>query len=235
MPQLTATSALLDRVLAENPFLATPTARRSKRLVEVGDGPFPGAYEIGVAATEDEAIEHFALRFEAYDSHGYFNPDYEFELPLDHDECDLRAALFSARSLVTGKIHGAARLVLDSEHGLPMDDYLDLGQVRERVAREGGHGVRLAEFSRLISHPTGQRSLNRELVRSVLRFAADHGIEWLVGAGRCDIAHYYERWGFVPAEPRQEVLLTELDIPLQMPMPLYLHYMHVSWIRWENI
>lgn len=228
------TEGVLDRILCNNRFLESHAARRFRRLVDAGSGPLPGSYEIRVATRVEEILEQLGLRHRSYVSHDYLDPTHTFEGQLEFDRHDVASALFIARNRGTGELHAAARLAFPLEGRLPMEEYYSLEAFRQRIGYSGG--VTLVEFSRLLSHPTGQKELNRALVRTVFEFAVDQGVDYILGAGRCDIRRYYDKWGFRDVEPGLEIDLRGcVDTPLCSPIPVYPHYMHVSEIRWEKI
>lgn len=235
MTTLLAPSPALERVLTRNRFIDSPSATDWRREVEVEDGPCPGRYEIAVATSEPEILQHLELRYTAYSLHGYLNPDYSFPDDLEYETHDEDAALFLAREEGTSELRGVARLAYDVGGILPMDTYYSLDRFREEIGYREGGGIVLAEFSRLISHPTGQKALNRALVRSVFEFAVKTGATYVLGCGRCDIRSYYDKWGFHSFDPDLEIDLRQFDCQIQTPMPLYPHYMHVREIRWERI
>lgn len=226
------TRALLSRLLSSNRFLGSEVARRFRR--EVVD-PSGDRYTISIANTPDELVEHFRLRYVAYLSHDYLNPGYAFPDELEYDDDDLSAALFNVRNQRTGDLHGVARLAFDIAGHLPMDEYFSLDDLRDRIGYQQDPSLVLTEFSRLISHPVGQRAINKALVRSVFRFAVENDVDYIVGAGRVDIRHYYDKWGFQDVAPGVEIDLRTLDTTLYFPMRLYPHVMHTRNIRWECI
>lgn len=224
---------LLRELLRANRFLGDERAHQFYREVEVA-GAHAGSYEIRIATRPDQFLEAFRLRYVSYASNGYLNPAYDFPLDLEYDAHDAHAALFLARNVETGAVHGGARLVIEADGRLPIDSYYSLDPLRARLAGADDRPV-LAEFSRLISHPVGQRELNKALVRAVFGFAAEHAVDYIVGAGRVDIRHYYDKWGFRDVEPGLEFDFKDTPSPITPPMRVYPHYMHVSDVRWEHI
>lgn len=235
MNQLVDTVDVLDRILEDNRFSRSLAASRFRHRVEVSSGRCPGHFEIVVATRAKEMLEHFSLRYRSDLTQRYIGPTNTFENELEYDAHDRSSALFLARSLQSGKLHAVARLAFEENGLLPMDDYWSLEGLRERVGYHDRGGKTLAEFSRLISHPTRQKGLNRALVRAVFRFAIEQGVDYVVGAGRCDIRQYYDTWGFREVDPGAEIDPALLGGTRRCPVPLYAHYMHVSEIRWEAI
>ena len=215
----------LDDILQKNMFIDSAEAQEFSKK--------HGDFDFGIATKPLDMRDVFTIRFASYRDSGYLNPDFTFESELEFDEHDLTALLFYARNSDTGRLHGTGRLVVDAHGRLPMDDYYPLDTFREQIGYYRGE-AKLAEFSRLISHPTGQKELNKALVRFILEFASAH-IDYIVGFGRLDIKQYYDKWGFSDIVPYEPVDVSQSNGPLRPPMKFYPHYMHVSQIQWDKI
>ncbi len=235
MNQPGQTLDVLDRILEENPFNRSVSASQFRRQVQVSSGHCRGAFEIGVATRPEEMLEHFSLRYQSDLSQRYVEPSNPFEQELEYDDHDRSSALFLARGVESGQLNGVARLAFDQAGQLPMDAYWSLDGLRERIGYYEEPDLTMAEFSRLISFPTRQKELNRALIRAVFEFAVEQGVDYIVGAGRCDIRHYYDKWGFREVEPGAQIDPSLLGGVRCSPVPLYPHYMHTSEIRWEKI
>lgn len=242
MTNSTHSDSFLDNVLQNNLFLRDLKAREHTAVQHIVDGPCPGTYKYKLATKRQDMLDQFNLRYLSYKEQGYLNPDHPLPDELEYDCHDLNAALFIVRNSQTKQLHGSGRLVIDVSGKLPIDEYYSLDQYRQSIGygqpsgqQAGQQAVRIAEFSRLISRPIGQRAMNRKLVKFILEFAVQAGITHLVGFGRCDIKHYYERWGFKDIEQGVTIDLRTTACQLTPPMQFYPHAMRTDEILWKNI
>ena len=224
----------LEHILQNNIFIGTDIARDHRMLYVVDQGELQGTYEFSLATSWQDMLDHFALRYASYKEHGYYNPAYVHETRFDFDEFDTDAALFIVRNLASGRLHCVARLAFDKDGILPMDSYCSLDQFRSEIGFKPGE-MKLIEFSRLISHLTGQKELNRALVRFVFEFAVKQHVDYILGCGRCDIKHYYDKWGFKDIQPYREIDQSNVNYPYRAPMKFYPHYMKPEDIQWHRI
>ena len=216
---------ILANILSSNIFISFAKYELAAKIIQ---GESQAEYKYSLATSAKDMLDHFALRYQSYKDSGYLNPAHTFYNNLEFDEHDFNAALFIVRNAQTGKLHGTGRLVFDTGQ-LPLEEYCSLQEYRQSVGKDS----KLAEFSRLISYPVHQKELNRKLVKFILEFAAQHATH-IVGFGRFDIKHYYERWGFNDlTTPVETFDLSQSGGALVPPMLFYPHAMKVDEIRWE--
>ena len=226
MAVVLVSSVSLEDILAKNIFLGSREAQEHTSV--------KGDFKFGVATTPADMVDVFDIRYRSYKASGYLNPKYPSESQLEFDEHDMNAALFYVRNMDSGSLHCTGRLVFDVNGSLPMDEYYSLDKFRHEIGYYKKN-LRLVEFSRLISHPTGQKQLNKELVRFIFQFAVAQGVDYIVGFGRMDIKHYYDKWGFKDIVPYEPIDVRKLDGPLTPPMKFYPHAMSINDIRWDAI
>ena len=177
-------------------------------------------FEFKIATEPEELKEVLRLRFLSYSNEGYIDP-YYFNDGLEYDKYDTNSVMFLVRNLETRKLHACVRLVLDSDIGLPLEEFASISDFRSEDKT-------ISEISRLISYPKGQKPINREILKLAYRFASNFGITHLVGFGRWCKLSYYESIGLRILEPLRKVEYKEIGNGHMPPGEFYVNVLDIK-------
>ncbi len=145
-----------------------------------------------VVTNPEELLEAFRLRFVAYGEAGYIRHE-NYPLRMEFDKYDAVSVHFLARSLETRQLIGYARLILDTQLELHIDDLVDISDYRTNY--------RICEMSRMISYPKGQPHVNRRIRYSTYMWAQMIGANKIVGISLERDKARFDKILFVPMEP----------------------------------
>ncbi len=94
-----------------------------------------------IVKTTEELIKIFELRSEVYSNLGYQNEFPEYLPNMNFDFYDKNSAILYVKT--NGEISGTCRLIFDSDKKLPIEEKLNLSDIRKKFSN-------IAEISRLI-------------------------------------------------------------------------------------
>ena len=176
------------------------------------------AFEIIAANTPAHLDGIFQIRHKVYcEEEGYIAPRDNGRLI---DRFDTFPTTTNLAVLYEGRVVGGMRLTLDSEIGIPEDDYYDFRSHLPRNSHVMGCG------KNCVTKEFRNPKIARGLILMGLYFAVSNGVSHIVAAITPDIAKLLKRVGFQALD--DEMTIPDIRIPVIPAIELYL-----IWYWWD--